>query len=78
MNYMADQGKYLKSYWEATSYGALQNLEINKRVYKELQDLLSQKKESLRITIGDGFNLNVLLDGNTSAMRELLCRSICC
>ena len=72
MNYIADKGKYLKSYWEATSYGALQNLEINKRVYKELQDLLSKKKERIRITVGDGFNLNVLLDGNTSAMRELL------
>ena len=72
MNFMTDEDNDLKNYWEATSYGALQNLEINKRVYKELQDLLSKKKESLRITVGDGFNLNVLLDGNTSAMRELL------
>ena len=72
MNCMMDEDNDLKNYWEATSYGALQNLEINKRVYKELQDLLSKKKESLRITVGDGFNLNVLLDGNTSAMRELL------
>jgi hypothetical protein len=72
MNCMTDEDNDLKNYWEATSYGALQNLEINKRVYKELQDLLSKKKASIRMTVGDGFNLNVLLDGNTSAMRELL------
>ena len=72
MNCMTDEDDDLKNYWEATSYGALQNLKINKRVYQELQDLLSKKKESIRITVGDGFNLNVLLDGNTSAMRALL------
>ena len=72
MNYMADQGKYLKNYWEATSYGALQNLTITEDLQQELQDLLSKNINSTQLYFGSGFNLNVLSDGDTNGMKVLL------
>ena len=72
MNYMADQGKYLKNYWEATSYGALQNLTITEDLQQELQDLLSKNINSTQLYFGSGFNLNVLSDGDSNGMKVLL------
>jgi hypothetical protein len=72
MNYMADQGEYLVTYWEDTSYGALQNLQINQTVFEELQTLLSSRKEEIAITIGEGLNLNTLSLAETRSIKTLL------
>ena len=72
MNYMEDQGEYLVTYWEDTSYGALQNLQINQTVFEELQTLLSSTKEEIAITIGEGLNLNTLSLAETRSIKTLL------
>ena len=72
MNYIADKGKYLKNYWEATSYGALQNLTINEDLQQELQDLLSKKINSIQVYLRSGLHLKVLSDGETNGMKVLL------
>ena len=72
MNCMTDEDGYLKNYWEATSYGALQNLTITEDLQQELQDLLSKKITSTQLYFGSGFNLNVLSDGDTNGMKVLL------
>jgi hypothetical protein len=72
MNCMTDEDGYLKNYWEATSYGALQNLTITEDLQQELQDLLSKKINSTQLYLGSGFNLNVLSDGDSNGMKVLL------
>ncbi len=72
MNCMTDGDGYLKNYWEATSYGALQNLTITEDLQQELQDLLSKNINSTQLYLGSGFNLNVLSDGDTNGMKVLL------
>ena len=72
MNCMTDEDNDLKNYWEATSYGALQNLTITQESQQELQDLLSNKINSIQVYIRNGLHLKVLSDGETNGMKVLL------
>ena len=73
MNYVTDEDNDLKNYWEATSYGALQNLTINEDLQQELQDLLSNKVNNLQVYLRSGLHLQVVLsDGETNGMKTLL------